>query len=340
MIYHRCSTEELANICKSRGLTIKLEASLSPKRERRRACFAALKHGDKNAGAFRFLDLSPELRTVIYEHLLVLDQSCTCHPQILAASKQVHSEAKNILYGNNLIEIKMWNDGVYVHGQLCGTYVRGIPIEVAWPDFLRRAQFLRFSHGATGMGLELLTPAILTQARSELWGSFVSDNILYSLCTFLMEGHQLRSMKVDLRRVEHHDFDDTFDTYALHLLGPLKRCVVEGHKGVSKWMRLKELPSLPDVTAAMYASWFKSCTSHEVWHSMRYHFSNPKKLPTDLPLFAQEVRRIRERSGVVHKPDDPLDDFLHLEIQSKLILRAEKVSPKVVPDVSGRGSPT
>lgn len=52
---------------------------------------------------FRFFDLAPELRNLIYRKLLGWDDDnpggkSLCYPQILATCKQAHSEAKDLVY--------------------------------------------------------------------------------------------------------------------------------------------------------------------------------------------------------------------------------------------------
>lgn len=60
--------------------------------------------------AFKFLDLPGELRNKIYTELLTLQERgpynrVSCWPEILATSKQINSEANEILYADNAIEM-------------------------------------------------------------------------------------------------------------------------------------------------------------------------------------------------------------------------------------------
>ncbi|SMY25423.1 unnamed protein product [Zymoseptoria tritici ST99CH_1A5] len=67
-------------------------------------CITVLKNLDK-AARFRFLDLHPELRLLVYEELLDFSKESegpwkSTWPQILATNKQIHNEAGKILYDN------------------------------------------------------------------------------------------------------------------------------------------------------------------------------------------------------------------------------------------------
>ena len=69
---------------------------------------------------FRFMDLIPELRNTIYRELLTLreesyDPHRFCWPQIIAISRQIYDEARDILYCDNVFELAIcthiWLDG-------------------------------------------------------------------------------------------------------------------------------------------------------------------------------------------------------------------------------------
>lgn len=138
-----------------------------------------------------------QLRTWVYKDLLVLKNSFTCHPQILRTCKLVNQEASNILYGDNLIDVLVRSDGVYVHGIRCGTYIPmnqtpSVPFtSLVWPTFLRRAQFLQVSvkKEAQGPGYRLAS------LRSRL---IIVGNIIYSFVSFLSSRHRLRSAQVNV----------------------------------------------------------------------------------------------------------------------------------------------
>lgn len=216
MKYGRCTDNELQTFCNARGVAFKVvpeSASDRQKRTNRKDTIQALKDADADPGPFRFLDLAPELRTAVYEDLLVFDNSFTCWPQILAASKAVNEEASNILYGDNLIEVKFWDDGTHVHGKR---------IVGRWPSFLRRAQFLRVSYGSQA-----------TVHHALGWRSSWCEVALGGLCQSLLKKHSLRSMTVSfVLSSGRATINAPFDVYALRMLGLLKHCVVEGVDGV------------------------------------------------------------------------------------------------------------
>ena len=60
---------------------------------------------------FPFLGLPGELRNQIYEYLLIStkENKVAAHPQILGVCKQTYEEGRDILYGDNVVNIE------YVH---------------------------------------------------------------------------------------------------------------------------------------------------------------------------------------------------------------------------------
>lgn len=160
---------------------------------------------------------------MIYDELLVLQNSYHCHPQILATNHFVHAEASNILYGNNLFEIAIKPDGVFTHGRRCGNYSPGSNTcsftSLVWPAYLRKAQFVRVSmsnkawfNGFISYPLGSRIPAVA--------------NIIYSLACFLEPGHRLRHVEVQLELYPHISDDKSsvvplVETacYPLRLLG-------------------------------------------------------------------------------------------------------------------------
>lgn len=152
---------------------------------------------------FDLFRLPPELRNNIYRELLVLNNSFTCHPQILCASRTIIREASNILYRDNLIEIKVFRDGVYVQGKKRGNYKFDLPHGVQglwkgedkliWPNFIRRVQFVRLSVESSK------EPA--RHATNWIPGIGSLHYIVYSLPAFLQKGHKLRSLEVELTQL-------------------------------------------------------------------------------------------------------------------------------------------
>lgn len=210
MKYFKCQTRELAALCSSRGLEMS-----SIHRNDRRGYLNALKNADAHPAPFRFLDLPPEIRNMVYRNLLIFKNRFACHPQILATSKQVNKEAKTILYGDNTVDIKLWEDGWYIHGSL---------FTGDWPEYLRNVRLLRIAYGT-----QLLEHAFAH--GHERMHKNLRRVFMYRLCEFLMKGHKLRSIWMNFSRGYPRKFDTLFDWYALRMLGPLKECVLEGVKG-------------------------------------------------------------------------------------------------------------
>ncbi|KAK1063998.1 hypothetical protein LTR74_009065 [Friedmanniomyces endolithicus] len=149
--YSRCSTDELKTFAHARNIQV------SHRRSSRANYINALKQADKDF-TFRFMDLAPELRNRIYRELLLFHDSYFCQPRILATCKTIHSEASAILYRDNLIEVKLrrdFNSGIYqdsvrVHGVPCSPLEQfdagsAYLTDYHWPEFLCRAQWIRFS---------------------------------------------------------------------------------------------------------------------------------------------------------------------------------------------------
>ena len=211
----------------------------------------ALKDFDMEYAAahpFRFMDLSPELRTRVYRELLTFDNSWTCHPEILAVSKQLNEEATNILYGDNLFEVKIWPREVQAHGLRCGAYsLMEVGFEVGvdaleWPGMLHKAQWLRIS-----LPQDLMDP----DWASELSHAAVQQ-IMYSLCSFLSKKHQLRSTVVDLRPLGLHASDEVLAHFIrpLTMLGTLKEMMIK----LSDSKTVEPLDLTPTVLAAAVAA--------------------------------------------------------------------------------------
>lgn len=205
VVYRRCNKSELAKFTRDRGIRVQ-SSGRRPNKPLKRDLTAALQDADANR-TFRFLDLPPELRNMVYRELLAMDPapagqlaSPKCHPQILCASKEVNGEASGILYGNNVIEVTIHPTGVYAHGIRCGTYLPAPPTnaqqrrepkgeDLKWPNFLHRAQLIRVT--SSGM--------LDGQAnRLKLPNCGTLHNILFSLCDFLHFSTSLRSVDLDI----------------------------------------------------------------------------------------------------------------------------------------------
>ena len=237
-LYKRSKKTDLVTFTTNRGIPVRSTAK-SSNGPTRNDYLRALKEADASR-TFDFLGLPPELRNRIYRELLVLRDSFTCQAQALRTCKQINSEASSILYGDNLVEIRVFEDGVFTHGKKCGNYetdyAPGIQTQqnkgkmIRWPQFIRPVQFLRLSivryqhRAARAMGLAPRLGAL--------------HYILYSLCLFLSQDYRLRSLVLDLTELrsafEHHGvvshFDDDLDTALspLRLLLPIREMRIEG----------------------------------------------------------------------------------------------------------------
>ena len=213
--YHTYDTTDLASSAANRNLDVQSrdESMVDPTKD---DYIQSLEEADRSY-TFRFLDLSAEIRTKIYEELLVLQDSFTCYPQILLTCRSVHGEASNILYGDNLIEAKVYHDGVYVHGEKCATILTDFwgrqnsreyhHRDFKWPHFLRKLQFLKLSVVSYQMQV----------AEAASIGPICS--IINSLCDFLHKTNRLRSIEVDLQTLSAQFY---FDGKAQELQESLK----------------------------------------------------------------------------------------------------------------------
>ncbi|KAK3107942.1 hypothetical protein LTR53_018008, partial [Teratosphaeriaceae sp. CCFEE 6253] len=219
--YQDCTEAELIKFSQDRRLTV-LTRTLHV--ERVDNYISALRAADE-ACIFPLMDLAPELRNRIYRELLLFHNSYYCQPGILATCKQITQEATKILYRDNLVEVKLQNvlDGsrfVHAHGHPCfrppktarppkaATCWDGDVAKLQWPSFLRRAQWIRFSSH----------PGWDRHHDS-------ANYVLYSLCSFLREDHDMVAIEVDAGvPVTMHGV-----LSPLQLLGPLKLIRIINH---------------------------------------------------------------------------------------------------------------
>ncbi|KAI5366410.1 hypothetical protein Slin15195_G079300 [Septoria linicola] len=255
MRYQRCKKVELIAFANDRGLQVSSSSTRGPSH---RDYVAALTQADKDA-SLRFLDLPAELRNFIYEALLTLRDSFSCFPQILQTSKEVNREATTILYGENYIDVKIYPDGVFVHGQRCGQYQPALlrhnrqvttsdSTTIPFPDYLGRAQFLRL--------IVPETPWVLLGARAPYGRDDSIGDVIYSLCQMPRQYNSLSVLRVVMRPNAISSFESIRTMlYPLHLLDGIGLDIVDSHDNslanfysahrasecttVSKWARLK-----------------------------------------------------------------------------------------------------
>lgn len=183
------------------------------------------------------MTLAPELRNHIYRELLLFHDSYSCQPQILATCKMIHSEASDILYRDNLIEVKLRRErhgfyedsSVQAHGKYCGFMekfgaVNGDLTDLRWPDFLKRAQWIRFSVQFESL---LGNPTVaIPQPEVARANEHNINYALYSLCSFLQGKHSLVAIEVDagmkLADILVKPARGTCEVTALYVLDPLQ----------------------------------------------------------------------------------------------------------------------
>ena len=221
MRYSHCKKEELVKFAQDRRLTVTPSAKSSNGIPTIHDYRRALKQADDNPYFPNFLRLPPEARNLVYDELLTLIDSFTCHPQILAVNKQINGEAKSLLYKNNLIEIKATRNGIFAHDVRCGAFSVSYNIDMwalEWPDFLRRVEWLKIN----------TIPAASNSARN--FANLNLNKMLYSLCSFLQQGNQLISVEhtYPLPIIPNTPQAEVDFLYPLHTLPNLRRLAVNG----------------------------------------------------------------------------------------------------------------
>lgn len=186
----------------------------------------ALDRADNNK-SFRFLDLIPEMRNLVYKELLVfgLCGKCPfvhpfCYPAILQTSKQVYKEAKEILYAENTITclfavVVDRRDNAHRYTQIHTTEADGYNVRLscvfhgmkAIPEWFRQIHSLKFTIDVHGNGS-------VSRARSFAQGCTLN------LASFLMDKHSLKKLQINI--VNHLDNVDAAKLTA-SILYPLRR---------------------------------------------------------------------------------------------------------------------
>lgn len=211
---------------------------------------------DNGPTTFRFLDLPPEMRNLIYEHLLTLPprtirqspSACfsSCHPEILSTCHQIHHEAAGLLtcpanaeQPFNILLHADWETvpgtsygyptttpelrkTVQIHNQ--GVYkakmtkFEHIPNgRVAYPSYLRQVKRLHIEVHVVGNREEYYYGAPMV-------GSAVfARSCIHTLVSFLMEGHSLQELKVKFTSAATHPDRGIAHPAILNPLQPLRR---------------------------------------------------------------------------------------------------------------------
>lgn len=228
-LYERASLQELRKYVLERQLP-----DPYPKGVTLKYYYLRLLDEDDRTRSFRFLDLPPEMRNLIYVELLGFDichcspyEECgcecppkMCHTAIMRTNKMVYKEAKDVLYSVNPIkcEFAVHTDLEYIIGRYTKIHNQAVSGNtrincVYWgmetlPDWLHRIQHLRIDIDAHGMGAS-------GSARGFLQGCILN------LASFLLEEHSLK--KLDVHIVNHIAIADDAPEMTAVILYPLRR---------------------------------------------------------------------------------------------------------------------
>jgi hypothetical protein len=211
--YHLSSPTELRQYVRNRNLANPYPQGLTLK-----YFYLRVLDRDDEEKSFRFLDLIPELRNMVYKELLtfVTCPNCPavhepCHPEILSTSKQVYKEAKAILYADNEVHCRFTASGptrgygratffASIHGQEVKGDSQHRLDSIFYgmnfiPDYLRQIQRLHVDVVLDGGSKEI--------ARSSL------QSCLLNLASFLMDGYCLKKLRIHIYDMSADDIDDT-----------------------------------------------------------------------------------------------------------------------------------
>lgn len=218
--YHSCTAAELQSFIKART-----GHDAKPK-QARFSYISILRQLDRDA-TFRFMDLPPEMRNLVYRELLSLNRGKgenSCFPKIFVASKQIHGEANGILYGDYVLEIKL-KSGAGSYDVVVDTKafkawgaatLRGAFDQ--WPSYLRKMHRIRI----TAIWLPLAPiygtgPPIPASAAHQ---NMRRANLLfYTLASHLAVSRCLTSLDINIKAERVAHFADS----ALAILAPLEK---------------------------------------------------------------------------------------------------------------------
>ena len=152
LAYSDCTFTELKRFTRDRGIDAKLKD--------RKHVTRALRAADREA-TFRFFDLPPELRNIVYDLVLGVEEVedenkikyVVAEPAILASSKQVYNEASGLLYGERYFRLKLhlgkkpYTLSLHLNGRFlrkayAGSHDDLEGLWIDWPSFLNRIQHL------------------------------------------------------------------------------------------------------------------------------------------------------------------------------------------------------
>lgn len=193
MHYHRFKTVDLVQCARQRNITVTSTTKDTANGPTRADYIRALKEADKHV-TFDFLGLTPEMRNMVYEELLVIGKKGHCYPQILATCKQIQKEATSELYNDNWLVVKIGWQGVKLltqaQAQWC-LHPLETPRDIAgieWPAVLRKFGYVEI-HAAFNEGKAMRTDHMQNQ-------EVILNNVLYSMASFLRSTGALRRIDI------------------------------------------------------------------------------------------------------------------------------------------------
>ena len=223
-LYSTSSPEELRQYVKDRNLPDPYPQGITLKYY----YILALDRAD-NTKSFRFLDLIPELRNLVYRELLVFEVCENCpifhsfgHPAILRTSKLIYKEARDILYAENTIScffavyVDRGDEGAaHRHTRIHTAEANGYDVRLscvfhgmkAIPDWFRQIQSLKFTVDVHGNGS-------VSRARSFAQGCTLN------LASFLMDQHSLKKLQI---HIINHLQNAHAEKLTASILYPLRR---------------------------------------------------------------------------------------------------------------------
>lgn len=189
-----CTLAELQKFVNDRKINASADSL-----QRFSAMVKRLRSADELA-TFRFADLIPEMRNVVYRELLALrikDGRRFCFPEILGVSKLIYNEASAILYGDNAIDIfiviKPHSESFLVNGSGFEGSIQGAiaqPLD-GWPHHLQLFRRINIK--------VVVDNSIIARWHSNdsVHHSLLLTNAqLYSLSCFLAQSSNIKHMAI------------------------------------------------------------------------------------------------------------------------------------------------
>ena len=194
---------------------------------------------------FRFMDLPPEMRLMVCRNLLLKEPAYICqydynrdklYPAILQTCRQLNQEASGILYDESTFRVVFvagggeTGHGRAVSAQIHQEFKSSLCLHAPWlrvprgiddyPEFFRRISRVQ-------LHLRFVSHGQVTLSENATWPL---NHFLYSLASFLMDGHRLKlfTLKLDISStVEDSKYGMIF--YPLRRLRNIGDVDIEGH---------------------------------------------------------------------------------------------------------------